>query len=63
MPESLSQTIYAKASLFDQIVCFESPIGANVPLRCIFPENATVGDLLGALGPTTRSLTLIPDQI
>ena len=62
VPESLSQTIYAKASLFDQIVCFESPIGANVLLRCIFRENATVGDLLEALGPTTRSLTLIPDQ-
>lgn len=26
------------------------------------PRNSTVGDLLEALGPTTRSLTLIHDQ-
>lgn len=69
-PPALNQQIYAEKSLLQRDVLLRlkeknfdkssSTYSAKTPLKVIFDENATVGDLLKALGSDAESLTIIP---
>ena len=71
-PPALNQRIYAEKSLLQRDVLLglkeknfdksSSTYSAETPLKVIFDENATVGDLLKALGSDAKSLTIIPSE-